>query len=252
MRLYLIILTVATIFISCSTANRVNELRTEPYARNYKFNDISGQFLLVFRSGLKKNNKFYVKKRLIGENDQKEYEKIIAISTLGSLQFKGEKITILRPNISQYTVWLEKKKYFSQLKIISEKRLLEVTTQSEEQKRSETQTIPFQNSRGVFCFFNQMPDCMRITGFLAKAIKKKYGKMSLTIIWEGYPFITKQYSGLSGPFSTSILSYEGRSNEGNFIFHLNFGDQVIFYHFNNDMKLEKKFWVAQGIEQIGV
>ena len=93
---------------------------------------------------------------------------------------------------------------------------------------------------------------MKITGFLSRAIEKQAGKMSFTIVWEGYPFIEQLYSGIDGPFATSIFSYEGRSREGHFIFNLNFGNQVLFYHFNRDMQLEKKFWVSQGMTQIGI
>lgn len=249
---FIFIFCLSTIALVSCSISRVKPQPKKTYARNYRFTDISGSFLLDLKSGLKKNNQFYVRQRLIGENDQKEYEKIIALSTLGSLKVKGKDIPVIRPLISHYTGWLEKKKYISQLKIIPQKKLLEVTTLFDENKESKVKKIPFQSPRGIFCFFHQIPDCVRITGFLNKAIHKKYGTMSFTIIWENYPFTDRQYSSLSGPFNLSTLSYKGRSREGNFVFHLNFGNQVIFYHFNQDLELEKKFWIAQGIEQIGV
>ena len=237
-----------------------------PYQRNYQFTDISGQFILNFESGVNQRTnaggggEYYVKKRLIGEKDNQEYERLIAVSTLGSLSLSSSPrpaprrrmVHLLRPKISQYTVWFKKEKYFSQLEVLPDKKMLKVKMISPEKKWNGEKLIPFRNSRGLFCFFSQIPDCVKKTGFLSKAIKQKSGKMSFTIIWDGYPFIGEQYSGIHGPFSTAIFSYERPSKEGDWIFHLNFGEQVIFYHFNTSMQLEKKFWVSQGLRQEGI
>ena len=222
------------------------------YQRNYKFTDISGHFILDFESGTTKENEVYTKHRLIGEGSNKEYERLVAISSVGSLHTGKYEIGVLRPKVSQYTVWFEKERYFSQIKIIPSKKILEVYIKSPQKKWNGLQRIPFQNSRGVFCFFHQIVDCVKITGFLSKAIERQVGKMSLTIIWEGFPFIKEQYSGIDGPFSTSVFSYEGRSKEGHFVFKLSLADQVLSYHFNKEKQLEKKFWVSQGLTQEGL
>ena len=235
---------------SCGSMQSINKIKH--YQRNYTFNDISGNFLLSFESGPRGERQAYVKRRLIGDRDSKEYEKLVAVSKVGSLKRGRNKISVLRPSLSQYTVWFEKQKYFSQLEILPEQKLLRVRMKSPEEKWNGVKDIPFQNSRGVFCFFNQIIDCVRITGFLSRAIQSKLTRMSLTIVWEGHPFIDEQYSGIDGPFSSSIFSYEGRSREGHFVFNLNFGDQVLFYHLNEEMQLEKKFWVAQGMTQVGI
>ena len=238
--------------VACSSRARRESAGIKKYQRNYKFVDISGEFLLDFQSGRNKKNEAYVKRRLIGEGDNQEYERLVAVSKLGALENRQRKIIALRPKISQYTVWLDKQKYFSQLEIIPHERVLKVITKSPEKKWNGVENIPFQNSRGIFCFFSQITDCVKVTGFLSQAIQRQAGKMSFTIIWEGYPFIGQQYAGIEGPFATSIFSYEGISEEGNFIFNLNFGGQVLFYHFNQNMELEKKFWVSQGMTQVGI
>ena len=241
---------VLLILLSCSSMSITGGLKS--YQRNYNFSDMSGEFLLDFKSGLSKNKEAYVKKRLIGRQDNKEYENLITISKVGTLNVGGKKVRVLRPRVSQYTVWFEKQKYFSQLEIIPQKRMLKVSTKSPVEKWNGIQSIFFPHSRGIFCFFSQIVDCAKVTGFLSKAIKNKGGKMSLTTIWEGYPFILEQYSGIEAPLTISVFSYEGRSREGNFIFNLSFGNQVVLYHFNQNMHLEKKFWISQGLEQIGM
>ena len=241
---------VLLILLSCSSKSMTGRLKS--YQRNYKFTDMSGEFLLDFESGLSKKKEAYVKKRLIGRKDNKEYEKLITISKLGTLDVGGKKVRTLRPRISQYTVWFEKQKYFSQLEIIPQKRMLKVSMKSPAKKWNGVQNIFFPHSRGIFCFFSQIADCVKVTGFLSKAIKNKGGKMNLTTIWEGHPFISEQYSGIEAPLTTSVFSYEGQSQEGNFIFNLSFGNQVVLYHFNPNMQLEKKFWISQGLEQIGM
>ena len=244
--LYLVLL----VLLSCSLGAMKGQIKS--YQRNYKFTDMSGEFILDFESGLSKKKEVYVKKRLIGEKDNKEYEKLITISKIGALNVGGRKVRVLRPRISQYTVWFEKQKYFSQLEIIPQEKILKIWMKSPTKEWNGVQSISFPNSRGIFCFFSQIVDCVKVTGFLSKAIKNKGGKVNLTTIWEGHPFISEQYSGIEGPLTTSVFSYEGLSQEGNFIFNLSFGNQVLFYHFNQNMQLEKKFWVSQGLEQIGI
>ena len=243
-------------FFSCGFVKKKDHFiqfsKIHHYQRNYKFTDISGRFLLSSESGLSDKNKAYMKMALISEGDNQEYEKTVSISKLGWLKTKNQTIRVLRPEISQYTVWLDGKKYFSQIKIDSEKKILKISTRSPEKQWNGVEEVSFKNSRGLFCFFNQIPDCIRVTKFLSRAIMNKAGKMSLTIIWEGHPYIREQYAGVETPFSTSILSYDGISKEGNFVFNLNFSNQVLFYHFNNNAQLEKKFWISQGMSQEGL
>ena len=222
------------------------------YRRNYQFSDMSGQFILDMESGLSKENEVYVKQRLIGKKDNQEYERLIAISERGQLSGQGNKISVLRPKISQYSVWFENQKYFTQLEVLAGQKELRVEIRSPEKKWHGPQRIPFKNSRGVFCFFAQLADCVKVTGFLSRAIEQKGGKMSLTVIWESYPFVEEQYSGVTGPFALSVFSYQGRSREGDFIFNLDIGNQILSYHFNRKMQLEKKFWVSQGLTQMGI
>ena len=77
--------------------------------------DKSGKFELRRESGyIKSKNQYITKRQIFSYNsDRKLLEKSIVISTPGSV--KG--VNVMRPSISQYTVWFEKKKYFTEMEI---------------------------------------------------------------------------------------------------------------------------------------
>ena len=143
------------LMISCSLNPPRDKIKG--YQRNYQFTDISGDFLLDFESGLSESNEAYVKRRLIGEGDNKEYEKLVAVSKVGSLKTGSNKITTLRPKISQYTVWFEKKKYFSQLEVISSQKILKVRMKSPEKAWNGIKVIPSKNREESFAFLVKLP-----------------------------------------------------------------------------------------------
>ncbi len=232
---------------ACAT-NPKPEIKS--YRKNFSFKDLSGEFSLEVESGAK-GKELYYKKRLLGLGDQKEYEKSIAISTLGQIKTRSGVVSVLRPKISQFTVWLDKQEYFSQIKVDPEKRKLFVTMRSPEEAWKGTKEFDLPAQKGAFCFFNQIIDCLRVTGFFHQSIRKGEGRIRFTIIWDGYPYMKSQYRGIpETPFSSAIMAFDGKGEDGLYKYTLGFNGQVMFFHLNENKTLEKRFWVAEGLSQM--
>ncbi len=245
------ILVLLFIFSSCSSLREKSGIIQ--YKRSYQFTDISGTFSLSTESGLTKDGQYFKKRKIDGEQDNKTYEKTIAISEIGSLKMGNRSSTVLRPIKAQYTVWFNKKKFFSQTEIDKKNKKLIITMSSPEAKYNGVKSYNFPGTKGIFCFFSQMVDCIRVTNFFKKSMAKKAGKLHLTIIWDGYPLINEQYDGIgNSPFSKGILTYEGLSKDKKNIYHLSFNNQVIYYHLNDKELLDGKYWVAQGLSQTSI
>lgn len=233
--------------ISCSTPNYSN---LAGYKKIYSFKDLSGEFNLQVESG-RKENEFFFKKILMGVTDQKEYEKSIAISRIKEMKSPRSSRGVMIPVVSQYTVWLDKQKYFSQIKVHGKKRVIELLMKSPEKKWNGKKEFKIPEMKGAYCFFSQVVDCLRVTGYFSQSVKKNKGRFNFTLIWDGYPYVNDQYAGLSPElFSNAYFIYEGPTAEGLHKFSLNFGTQIIFFQLNEKMQLRKKFWVSEGLSQV--
>ena len=141
----------------------------------FDLTDKHGQYLVRKERGhLEKNKKLVTKKQIfdLASGEKKVLEKSISISRRGGL--KG-KTPILRPEISQYTVWFEGKKYFSELKLNTQKKGLDIRLESPEKQWNGTKTISLPDRKGNYCFFEQIIECARTVNFIDMAIKKKSG-----------------------------------------------------------------------------
>lgn len=235
----------------CSTNDKV---AFNNYLKSYEFKDLSGNFSLVEESGLnKKKKEVFLKRKLINVSDNKVYEKGIVISHLGVLRTKEKKLRVLRPKISQYSVWFDKEKFFSQIEVLPTEKLLKVSMSSPEKKWNGIKTFKFLNSKGIFCYFSQIVDCLNVTGFLTSSRVQEQGSISFTIIWDGFPYIVDQYDGIGrSPFSSAKMVFDSKTKNGLYKFNLTFSDQIIFYHINKENVLEKRFWVSQGLTQMSL
>lgn len=75
--------------------------------------------------------------------------------------------------------------------------------------------------------------------------------MNFHLIWDGYPFIQEQFLNLANnPFESAVLKYDGATRDGLKRFSLNVGANVIIYFVNNDLQLNKVFWVSQGLSMV--
>ena len=245
--------------ISQTQTQTQTQTRTRNQAQFYLI-DKSGHYLVKRERGYDKKRKgLVVKNRIfsIGGGEQKKLlEKSIAISRPGTLKFKNSrgKVSILRPQISQYTVWLEGEKYFSEIKLNEKARGLDVRLIAPEghSKGRETKTVvPFPKGNGVYCFFSQLIECIKATSFITQALEKEVGNMSFFIIWDGHPYFQEQYENLpSHLFSFATLEYDGKNREGESRFTLQVAGQSIFYFLDSQGELRKQFWVSQGMSMV--
>lgn len=239
---------------SCAYMSKVRENKSKaPKLENkgpknsYLLNDKSGEFILERESGFNKADGTYVVKRLVyakNDEDQKELEKSVAISKYGKLK---DKVSVLRPEVSQFTVWFESQKYFTEMKLDEKEKAIKVKLVSPEPQWNKIMSVPLPAGTGVYCFFSQLLECVKATGFLQLAVEKNAGTMSFHVIWDGYPYFQEQYTDIPDEvISAAQLNYDGKNENSEKRFSLMFKDQVIFYLVDDRMDFYKMFWVSQG------
>ncbi|WP_372654696.1 hypothetical protein [Halobacteriovorax sp.] len=224
---------------------------TDKVTKKFQLTDKAGKFLIEREKGFNKSkNQFIVKKVVKATGGSKELEKLIVISKLGSLK---KSLTILKPEISEYSVWFEGKKYVSRMEVNEETKSMDVKLFSPEKQWQGKSVFPFPKTMGVFCYFSQLTECARATGFIDQAIKRDSGSMKVVIIWEGYPYFQEQYLNIPNEvFTEGVFEYDGRNANGERRFTLNIAGQSIFYFLDSNKELMKKFWVSQGLSMVEI
>lgn len=214
----------------------------------FNYNDKNGKYLVKVTSGINKKEKTFFYKRsleIAEKSSDNILEQSISFSQIGKLK---KKTSILRPKLSQYTVWFEGKKYFTELKINPKTKSIDVKMQSPEAKFNGEKSIKFPSTKTLSCFFSQIIECAKFNGFISKSIKNGNGKMSVYIIWDGYPFQNDTFTDFpSELFSLAELEYDGHLNSNEDRFNLQVAGQSIFYALDSKQQLKKMFWVSQGI-----
>lgn len=239
------------LLISCaSPAGKIKET-LEKNSEVFNYNDKNGTFRVKTESFTNKKGKSYItKKSLETLNKQKEniLEKSIVVSDIGTIK----NIAILRPRRSQYTVWFDGKKYFSELNLNAEKKAIDVKMISPEKQWSGIKTIKFPTTRAIPCFFSQIIECADVSGFINMASKKEAGAMELLIVWEGFPYLNETFSDFPAElFSEGTLEYDGKTKDSERKFNLKVAGQSIVFVLNDKNKMTKMFWVTQGISMVG-
>jgi hypothetical protein len=237
----------------CSIASRSSQnfdlLQNTKSKRVYNLQDKSGNFIVVRERGfLKSKNQAIVKKQIYSEGDpqKKPLEQSVVLSNPGKLK----SIHVLRPYKSEYVVWFEKRKYKTEMTLDTKSKSLIVKMTSPERQWNGTKTVSFPKGKGVYCFFSQVIDCAAITGFIAQSVESKAGEMFFHLIWEGYPYFMEQYINVKEEvFTNAVLRYDGKTKEGLLRFTLEAGGQSIFYLVDGASRVEKIFWVSQGLTQ---
>ena len=164
--------------------------------------------------------------------------------------FLRGKLPIVRPHSFQFQVWLEKEKYLSQGKINPSVRAMEVSFKNF-QSETENKRLDFPQGHGVYCFFSQVMECAAVTGFLAKAIEKRAGKMNFHLLFSAFPYFKEQYPGTPKSFfSEATLNYDGQISPEEIRFSLNFGGTTVWYFVNQSLQMVKMFWPAQGLSLV--
>lgn len=249
---FLIIFLLFSTLSSCGSLSKKNTSeKLSNIDEQFNYTDKNGQFSVRITSGMdKKGKSFFTKKimELPSRQKDKALEQSVVISSVGTLK---NKTTILRPKLSQYSVWFDGKKYTTELKLNPAKKAIDVKMISPESQWNGTKQIKFPSSKIVPCFFSQVIECAKVTGFINKAISKKSGVMNFVVIWEGYPYLNETFSDFpSELFSNAQLEYDGKTKDSEIRFNLRVGGQSIFYILNDKNVMTKMFWVSQGITMV--
>ena len=245
----IIIFILLTSLTSCAgSVQKKIEESLDDHEDSFNYTDKNGQFMAKSSSAYDKKKKTFYTKRTLempGRTKDKTLEQSIVISSVGTLK---KTTPILRPKISQYSVWFDGKKYSSELKINVAKRAIDVKMTSPESQWNGVKQVKFPSSVMATCFFSQVIECAKFSGFIAKASKQETGVMNFLLIWEGYPYLNETFADFpSELFSTAILEYDGKTKQSERRFNLRVAGQSIFYILNDKNDMTKMLWVSQGI-----
>lgn len=246
-------ISIACIAISCSSAKKSQQIKQDLVRgeETFLYTDKNGEYLVKLTSGFNKKDNTFVSKRLMLQSSsegEKILEQNIVISDLGSIKKKNN---ILRPKISQYTVWFDGKKYFSELKMNPVKKTLDVKMVSPESQWNGERQIKLPNTKALYCFFSQVVECAKTIGFLSQSIKKESGSMNFFVVWEGYPYLNETFSDFpSELISKAQIEYDGKTKEEETRFNLRVAGQSIFFVLDKHEQMKKMFWVSQGISMV--
>lgn len=217
----------------------------------FSYTDKNGSFLVKLGSGFnKKDNTLFTKRSLeIPDKDTDNVlEQSIVLSDIGLLK---KTRTILRPKISQYTVWFDGKKYFSELKLNSATKSFDLKMVSPESQWNGVKKFKIPNSKALYCFFSQVIECAKAVNFITTSIKKEAGAMNFYVVWEGYPYLNETFSDFPMElFSKAKLEYDGKTKEDERRFNLSVAGQSIFFVVDKNEQMKKMFWVSQGISMV--
>ena len=251
MKIYPVLL--CFLFVSCSVFKNKNQPSTELASTkaNYKFIDAQGE-LPMHRNVLFEESKHKLSTmiKLIDpdKKDNEVMEKVISVSDVGSLKSRKIKRNVLRPNISQFTTWLEGKRYFSQIKVLPKSRELLINLESPEAKWTGESKVALPRSLSMYCFYTQIAECLKFSNVLFELKKNPNSSIKFGIIWESYPYMSEQWENFPTEAVTAArVVYDGDAENGDSRFNVEFNGQVAYYHFDKKFELRKFLWVAQGI-----
>lgn len=241
----ILLLSLLVALLGCSSSKTV--LKISQSKEQYKFVDISGEYVLGIEKGRTKDGRKAALKRVLAPKDDpnKPFEKSVSISTPGKLK---NKVSMMRPDRSQYEVWFDKQKYTSRLVLDLQKKVIVQKLVSPEEKWNKVVEHSIPKGTGLFCFYFQLADCISYTGFVREAIDRKGGTVNFHMIWEGHPYYQEMYKGLNNELiSPASLTFSGQNKDGLYRFTLQVANHSIFYFFNRHGKMIRKFWIAQGL-----
>lgn len=245
---YLKTLFLLFVLISCSSKRIQTDLGFDDES-NYLYQEGNDEYQLSRRTGVIKTNRVVTKSKIYGGS--KELEKTITISRLGKLKTPSGSVTILRPDESERTVWLDGQKFSSRMKLDLQRKAMIVDLNSPLKEWQGRREVRFPKGTGVYCFFSQIAECVKATGFLKMSKSKKSGELNFHVIWDGYPFFQQQYRNIQeAVFSPAKITYEGRNQKDETRYNLAVSGQNLFFHFGDKGDLRKVFWISQGVSMI--
>ncbi len=213
----------------------------------YAYSDESGSFRFV-RESKKIDKKLVTRTQLIDTkgSQAKALEKSIIVSQIGSIKSKNKRLITVRPLASEFTVWLEGKKYLSKMKINSASKSMTVTLDSPEPKWQGTTEIKFPRGK-YFCFFSQIPECLYHNYLLVLATENQTQQFDFYVVWDSYPYVQDQLTKVGkNLFASASIKFDGEI-KGQYRYNVEVEGQMIFYQFTKSFDLVKVAWVSQGI-----
>ncbi|MBG07368.1 MAG: hypothetical protein CME68_01290 [Halobacteriovoraceae bacterium] len=233
--------------LSCSSKLVSGLKNAKPKKEKFIFVDPTGKFSVLRRSGINSSKDFVTKEELFPHTkwEQPVLEKGIMISSYSKY---NKKVSILIPKISQRTFWFDKKKYFTESKFFTEKKEVKFSWRSPSDLKLKKKVIKIDSEGKLYCFFGQLIDCIKETGFFKTSKLKKNGVVYFSVIFDGYPFFNEQFGIFkSGPIIESDFSFEKEMENGVLRYALSFLDQKITYFVDRKGNLIDKFWISQGL-----
>lgn len=228
----------------CSCSSHMFSGEPRQGKTTYSYSDAGGR--LKFSRESKVIKKTLITRNQFLNSQNKLLEKSVMVSQIGSIKSKSSRILTVRPEASEFQIWLEGKKYSSQMRINERTKSMTVTLDSPEEKWRGTTEYRFPKGK-YFCFFNQLAECLYKNYLLEKAFKFPNQKFDFFVIWDGFPYIQDLYTGAGTTlFSAANLVYEGPEKKS-FRYIIEIDGQTIVYVFSKSFDLEKIAWIAQGI-----
>ena len=213
----------------------------------YSYVDGSGSYKLIRESKLLKQ-KIGTRIQLLDTKggNQRVVEKSILISQIGSIKSRNKRLLTVRPSASEFTVWLEGKKYFSSMKLDPKNKSMKLTLDSPEKRWQGTSQVKFPAGK-YFCFYNQLPECLYHNYLLILANENRDQKFDFIVVWDGYPYIQDQLTRVGkNLFASATLKFDGE-NKGLFRYIVEVEGQMILFQMSKSFDLVKVAWITQGI-----
>jgi hypothetical protein len=216
----------------------------------YLFVDGSGKFLFSREHRLLKNK--LISRTQISSNQGSSHrilEKSVTVSQLGTIKNNNHRVLVMRPLGSDFTVWLEGKRYDSKMRLDIPNKKMVIELNSPEEKWKGKTSVPIPKGK-QFCFFSQISDCLFHSLLLTKALERKGDVLPFIVVWDGFPYIQDQYASIGAKlFSPATVKYEGEDKKV-LRYLVELDGQSILYHFSKSFDLVRMFWIAQGVSII--
>lgn len=241
------------LFSACASSER--KMLEESSLQTFLFEDKGDQFVLKRENKFLQDKNYYMTKSELelADSDEateegKEEKKNLESSVILSVPGKMKDTPMLRPYLSQHHVWLEGARYSTEILLNVTTKKLDVKLRSPEDKWNGNKSYSLPKGTGAFCFYSQLAECIKFTGFLEKAVDNEGGAMNLHIIWDSFPYFMEQYSGVpSTPFSAAQVQYEGFVEKQFHRFSVEHNDQTLYLLFDKKYQFMKLLWVSQGL-----
>jgi hypothetical protein len=229
---------------SCATQDKSGRsAKVKSKGQLYTYRDVGGEFEYAREVKIEKS-KIVTRIRIVapGSEGEQLLEKTFAISAVGSVKSEEGRLKAIRPELFQHTVWLEGKKYFSQLKLNPRKRAFEAILESPEEKWNGRREIKLPRGR-IFCFYSQLPECLINAGMISESKRSA----RFIMIWDSWPYHQEHFTGLtSTPFANATVLPEKKSGSIK-RYTVEVSGQALSLHFSKDGAFVRMFWTNQGI-----